>query len=163
MVREWEHLGGYYEVTSHHSEDGNDDGSSKLLELITKKCTSCGMRLTKNGGCIHFTCQESAGGCGHEFCWVCSESWPTKYDCTISKCKKPKARTAVQRQKDAFRDANEDCSFNAYAGRYAADALSKFTALVDTLRLDDAQAITRDVQRYLELLRSLCLAVKRSR
>jgi len=62
MVREWKHVGGYFESDN----DVDDDASSKLLKLITKKCSKCGMRLTKNGGCIHFTCKESAGGCGHQ-------------------------------------------------------------------------------------------------
>jgi hypothetical protein len=175
MVREWKRLGGYFEAADVVGEGETDDASSKLLQLITKKCTTCGMRLTKNGGCIHFTCMESAGGCGHEFCWVCNESWPTQHGCTISSCKKPKARTAVERREEAFRDANEDCSFNAYAGRYAGDALHKYTALVDALRRDAFAASSaspsaasevsapRDVERYLELLRAVCATVRRSR
>ena len=65
MVREWKRLGGYFEAADVVGEGETDDASSKLLQLITKKCTTCGMRLTKNGGGIHFTCMEAAGGCGH--------------------------------------------------------------------------------------------------
>ena len=29
----------------------------------------------KNKGCNHMTCRKAAGGCGHEFCWVCKRDW----------------------------------------------------------------------------------------
>jgi len=45
-----------------------------LLEN-TKSCPSCKSPIEKNGGCMHMTCHKNAGGCGHEFCWLCRGPW----------------------------------------------------------------------------------------
>jgi hypothetical protein len=37
----------------------------------TKRCPKCGTGVSKNGGCNHMTCPAVAGGCGHDFCWLC--------------------------------------------------------------------------------------------
>ena len=103
----------------------------------------------------------------------------------ISMCKKPKARTATERREEAFRDANEDCSFNAYAGRYAADALKKFSMNLEAVRSammleegggdtlgtrDEVSGLrssccssTVSLTHYLELLCAVCATVHRSR
>jgi len=41
----------------------------------TKKCPECRSPIEKNGGCMHMTCKKNAGGCGHEFCWLCRGPW----------------------------------------------------------------------------------------
>jgi len=41
----------------------------------TKKCPKCRSPIEKNGGCMHITCFKNAGGCGHEFCWLCRGPW----------------------------------------------------------------------------------------
>eukprot|EP00614_Pseudopedinella_elastica_P021893 CAMPEP_0172614932 /NCGR_PEP_ID=MMETSP1068-20121228/55720_1 /TAXON_ID=35684 /ORGANISM="Pseudopedinella elastica, Strain CCMP716" /LENGTH=214 /DNA_ID=CAMNT_0013419897 /DNA_START=21 /DNA_END=665 /DNA_ORIENTATION=- len=46
----------------------------------TKRCPNCGVAVTKNGGCNHMTCAPSAGGCGHEWCWLCLGKFP-RCDC----------------------------------------------------------------------------------
>lgn len=41
----------------------------------TKPCPKCHKPIEKNQGCNHMTCTRRSGGCGHEFCWMCLQSW----------------------------------------------------------------------------------------
>ncbi|OMJ81404.1 hypothetical protein SteCoe_18140 [Stentor coeruleus] len=41
----------------------------------TKQCPSCRKPIEKNQGCNHMTCYRDFGGCGYEFCWLCSGIW----------------------------------------------------------------------------------------
>ncbi|OMJ73534.1 hypothetical protein SteCoe_27758 [Stentor coeruleus] len=41
----------------------------------TKQCPSCRKPIEKNQGCNHMTCYREIGGCGYEFCWLCSGKW----------------------------------------------------------------------------------------
>lgn len=55
------------------------------LQHHTKECPRCLKPIEKNGGCNHMTCRSNAGGCGHEFCWICGADWRghscnTQYD-----------------------------------------------------------------------------------
>jgi hypothetical protein len=64
-------------------------GSSENADWIrrnTKPCPRCSVAIQKNEGCNHMTCQRAAGGCGHEFCWICGQPWnrnthPSFYQC----------------------------------------------------------------------------------
>eukprot|EP01125_Pyxidicula_operculata_P012799 TRINITY_DN4210_c0_g2_i1.p2 TRINITY_DN4210_c0_g2~~TRINITY_DN4210_c0_g2_i1.p2 ORF type:complete len:515 (+),score=125.77 TRINITY_DN4210_c0_g2_i1:1636-3180(+) len=47
----------------------------KWMIANTKKCPLCRKPIEKNGGCMHMTCRKEAGGCGHEFCWLCRGDW----------------------------------------------------------------------------------------
>jgi hypothetical protein len=40
--------------------------------LNAKPCPNCGALIERTGGCNHMTCKF---GCGHEFCWMCLDSW----------------------------------------------------------------------------------------
>lgn len=53
------------------------DESENVTWMIanTKKCPQCRSPIEKNGGCMHMTCRKNAGGCGHEFCWLCRGPW----------------------------------------------------------------------------------------
>lgn len=48
---------------------------NKWISENTKPCPKCHKRIEKNGGCNHMTCQQCAGGCGYEFCWICGHEW----------------------------------------------------------------------------------------
>lgn len=59
------------------------------IRANTKKCPKCHRAIEKNQGCNHMVCSK-AGGCGHEFCWLCLGEWSTHgtstggyYQCNI--------------------------------------------------------------------------------
>lgn len=51
--------------------DPDNAANADYLARLTKPCPKCNRSIEKNDGCDHMTCQEAAGGCGHEFCWRC--------------------------------------------------------------------------------------------
>jgi len=53
------------------SRDRNEMANDEYKRRKTKPCPKCTASIEKRGGCDHMTCEESAGGCGHEFCWLC--------------------------------------------------------------------------------------------
>ena len=81
------------------------DESENVTWMIanTKKCPTCRSPIEKNGGCMHMTCHKNAGGCGHEFCWLCRGPWTehgshtggfyscNKYDSSTAKSEDTKA------------------------------------------------------------------------
>mmetsp|Transcript_56233 Transcript_56233/g.163013 ORF Transcript_56233/g.163013 Transcript_56233/m.163013 type:complete len:541 (+) Transcript_56233:168-1790(+) len=59
------------------------------IRANTKKCPKCHKPIEKNQGCNHMVCSK-AGGCGHEFCWLCLGDWASHgtstggyYQCNI--------------------------------------------------------------------------------
>jgi len=44
------------------------------IRANTKQCPKCHKPIEKNQGCNHMVCSK-AGGCGHEFCWLCLGEW----------------------------------------------------------------------------------------
>lgn len=59
------------------------------IRANTKKCPKCHKPIEKNQGCNHMICSK-AGGCGHEFCWLCLGEWSSHgtstggyYQCNI--------------------------------------------------------------------------------
>jgi len=59
------------------------------IRANTKRCPKCHKPIEKNQGCNHMICSK-AGGCGHEFCWLCLGDWSTHgtstggyYQCNI--------------------------------------------------------------------------------
>jgi len=53
----------------------NESENVNWLIANTKKCPQCRAAIEKNGGCMHMTCRNNAGGCGFEFCWLCRGPW----------------------------------------------------------------------------------------
>lgn len=54
----------------------NSEGETvKWLKVNTKSCPNCNKPIEKNQGCNHMTCHKTVGGCGYEFCWICSGEW----------------------------------------------------------------------------------------
>lgn len=63
----------------------------KWLQANTKQCPKCKKYIEKNQGCDHMTCRTTAGGCGHEFCWICFGDWKGHSACNkfdVEKSKK---------------------------------------------------------------------------
>jgi hypothetical protein len=56
-----ERRGGFIETGKAEDEDAR-----KLKLMTTKPCPKCGVRIEKNGGCIHMTCRREIGGCSYE-------------------------------------------------------------------------------------------------
>jgi ariadne-1 len=74
----------------------------------TKKCPRCGVHIEKNQGCNHMTCRKDAGGCGHEFCWLCKGDWTTHgsatggyYQCNIYEKAKGEGKTTDEELKQS--------------------------------------------------------------
>mmetsp|Transcript_1685 Transcript_1685/g.3319 ORF Transcript_1685/g.3319 Transcript_1685/m.3319 type:complete len:536 (-) Transcript_1685:2796-4403(-) len=67
----------------------------------TKRCPKCHVHIEKNQGCNHMTCRKHAGGCGHEFCWLCKGDWSKHgsatggyYQCNIYEKNKADGKTS---------------------------------------------------------------------
>lgn len=56
--------------------------TNKMLSTITRTCPSCGLIISKSGGCPHMSCSQ----CSYQFCWVCLVSWASShYGCDQNK------------------------------------------------------------------------------
>lgn len=55
--------------------------------IDVKNCPNCKKKTFKDGGCYHMTCSRREGGCGHEYCWLCKDSW-SNHSGTSFKCNK---------------------------------------------------------------------------
>jgi len=78
-----------------------------------KRCPKCHIHIEKNQGCNHMTCRKHAGGCGHEFCWLCKGDWSKHgsatggyYQCNIYE--KQKADGTLSNEEQAQRDAQNE-------------------------------------------------------
>lgn len=72
----------------------------------TKPCPGCRRNIEKNEGCNHMTCRKEAGGCGHEFCWICMQPWDGtcgSYNCM----RQPQRNAPAQDLRGAARAAVE--------------------------------------------------------
>jgi len=49
------------------ADDIVDPDSKQWMDRYTRRCPSCSVPITKNGGCNHMTCQN----CKASFCWAC--------------------------------------------------------------------------------------------
>lgn len=54
-----------------------EEGSEKWILQNTKPCPKCMVRIEKNQGCNHMTCNR----CNHEFCWICNGDWYNHAQC----------------------------------------------------------------------------------
>lgn len=62
-------------VSLWESKNQSESENVKWLQVNAKKCPNCHKHIEKNQGCNHMTCRKEAGGCGHEFCWLCLANW----------------------------------------------------------------------------------------
>jgi len=79
----------------------------------TKRCPKCHVHIEKNQGCNHMTCRKHAGGCGHEFCWLCKGDWSKHgsatggyYQCNIYE--KNKAEGKLSEEENKAQDAQNE-------------------------------------------------------
>ena len=62
-------------------KEKDDSETANWITANTKDCPKCKSPIEKNGGCNHMTCRPAAGGCGHEFCWLCFGDWRGHTSC----------------------------------------------------------------------------------
>ena len=65
-----------------HARHGFADISCSRLAATREPVPArlqCGMAIEKRGGCKYMLCPRNAGGCGHEFCWLCRCVLRTSY------------------------------------------------------------------------------------
>ncbi|KAF2432679.1 hypothetical protein EJ08DRAFT_585096 [Tothia fuscella] len=58
-----------YKLRTGTTEDHEKASEAEVLK-ISKECPGCKMRLQKEGGCEHITCE-----CNYQFCWLCLVSY----------------------------------------------------------------------------------------
>jgi len=63
-------------VTRWNVKNSAESENISWIMANTKNCPKCRKPIEKNQGCNHMTCAR-AGGCGHEFCWLCLGDWAT--------------------------------------------------------------------------------------
>lgn len=61
-------------VLAWNIKNSNESENIGWIRANTKKCPKCHKPIEKNQGCNHMICSK-AGGCGHEFCWLCLGEW----------------------------------------------------------------------------------------
>lgn len=74
----------------------------KWLQVNTKKCPACHKHIEKNQGCNHMTCRKEAGGCGHEFCWICMGDWKGHSTCNKFEQKDEKDMINIKHELDKY-------------------------------------------------------------
>jgi ariadne-1 len=62
-------------------KNNSESENVKWITANTKPCPACKKYIEKNQGCNHMTCRKEAGGCGHEFCWLCFADWKGHSQC----------------------------------------------------------------------------------
>eukprot|EP00929_Paragymnodinium_shiwhaense_P031994 TRINITY_DN17809_c0_g1_i1.p1 TRINITY_DN17809_c0_g1~~TRINITY_DN17809_c0_g1_i1.p1 ORF type:complete len:543 (+),score=138.44 TRINITY_DN17809_c0_g1_i1:96-1724(+) len=74
------------------------------IRANTKPCPKCHKPIERSQGCNHMVC-STAGGCGHNFCWLCLGEWSTHgsstggfYQCNIYDQRAREGKTAEEEQ-----------------------------------------------------------------
>ena len=89
------------------------------ININTKNCPNCRKNIEKNQGCNHMTCPKNAGGCGHEFCWICMDKW-SLHGSSYYKCNFYNEETSKESEKEmSKKDAKKVLEkFNFYYDRH---------------------------------------------
>lgn len=76
----------------------NDSETAHWIIANTKRCPKCNVRIEKNHGCNHMTCQS----CKYEFCWVCMGDWKDHGTQTggFYKCNRYRAKKVADTEQD---------------------------------------------------------------
>ena len=78
--------------------------NEKWLLQRAKPCPQCTKWIEKNQGCNHMTCQPQAGGCGHQFCWLCLGYWQGHSNCNMRNVAQKQQEILERRRKDGYWD-----------------------------------------------------------
>jgi len=67
-----------------------------------RPCPKCLRWIEKNQGCNHMTCRTNAGGCGHEFCWLCLGDWRGHRSCNRSNVLQKQREVLERKRKEGY-------------------------------------------------------------
>ena len=70
-AKKWREMEKTIEDASKRSGDAVTLSDMMYLLENVKPCPRCKKPIERNHGCDHMTCRLGAGGCGHQFCWIC--------------------------------------------------------------------------------------------
>jgi ariadne-1 len=109
----------------------------------TKNCPKCKIRIEKNLGCMHMTCQQ----CHHEFCWTCLAAWKTHNGCNRlmidveGNSKKEESKRELERYIHYYeRYMNHDRAL-----KIAVDYLRSVNADVSRFRKENSDELMRSI------------------
>ncbi|GMH77895.1 hypothetical protein TL16_g07577 [Triparma laevis f. inornata] len=72
----------------------------RKLSKNSKICPNCSLGIEKMEGCNHVKCPVEFGGCGFDFCWLCSGEWP---DCGCGEANKRSEELAREMEREEMR------------------------------------------------------------
>eukprot|EP01088_Endostelium_zonatum_P004774 TRINITY_DN1610_c0_g2_i1.p1 TRINITY_DN1610_c0_g2~~TRINITY_DN1610_c0_g2_i1.p1 ORF type:complete len:746 (+),score=152.67 TRINITY_DN1610_c0_g2_i1:80-2317(+) len=157
----------YIEIWNAKQKSENEN--LEWLLKNTKKCPKCKTNIEKNGGCMHMTCQKHAGGCGHEFCWLCRGDWSNhgaatggyyscnKYSGNESKYDAPDAANAEDAKEYMFFFHRYDSHRKAMevAKEQLKNAQEKQATVKEVASTDEVKGLERAAQVLLKNRRAL--------
>jgi len=79
--------------------------NEKWLLKRAKPCPKCLKWIEKNQGCNHMTCKPQAGGCGHQFCWLCLGNWAGHRSCATVNAQAKQKEVLERKRKEGYWDA----------------------------------------------------------
>jgi len=150
-------------MEKHHSESENIN----WILINTKQCPNCHKNIEKNQGCNHMTCQKNSGGCGHEFCWICLQSWSSHqnyYNCNKLKDNTQKSEEEIKRERakldhDKYMHYIERYDNHDKAKKFAISSKEKLKQKIDEktnqILLEDLQFLIKAIDIVIKCRRVL--------
>ncbi|XP_021317848.1 probable E3 ubiquitin-protein ligase ARI8 [Sorghum bicolor] len=115
--------------------------TSNWVLANTKHCPRCRLPIEKNQGCMHMTCPPP---CGHEFCWVCLDSWDNHTGCAGfdgggNGGRQEEGETATARQQSRSQAAMDMDRYVYHYERWAANYSSLENVFKDMAHLESSE------------------------
>eukprot|EP00466_Bigelowiella_natans_P008695 jgi/Bigna1/82873/fgenesh1_pg.98_\ len=104
----------------------NAEKNEKWLLKRAKPCPQCLRWIEKNQGCNHMTCRQNAGGCGHQFCWLCLGNWQGHRNCNSSNAAAKQREVLERKRKEGYWDSVKIKIFGSKEEERLAFASKKF-------------------------------------
>lgn len=101
------------------------------------------------------TCRREAGGCGHEFCWICMGDWSTHgsatggyYQCNLYDDKKKNNANFAEEEQKRANAQNELTRYSHYFTRYNEHDRSSKIAVNQREKVANTQKILHEFMAY---------------